>query len=80
MWGLFIRGIIVALRSATTAGVSVAAFGRVAFVGLIGNRPLTQLGQQEIRNAFGRIGLEKLTIPISSAGLLNVVRSSGSIL
>jgi hypothetical protein len=59
MWGLIIRGILAALRLAGSASVRVASFGRVAFVGLIGNRPLAQLGHQEIRNAFARVGLRE---------------------
>lgn len=59
MWGLIIRGILAALRVATTTSVRVAAYGRIAFVGLIGNRPLIQLGHQQIRNAFGKIGLRE---------------------
>lgn len=59
MWGLLIRGILTTLRAATTTGVRVASFGRVAFVGLINNRPLAQLTQQEIRNAFAKIGLRE---------------------
>lgn len=59
MWGLLVRAVIAALRGATTNGVRVAAFGRIVFIGLIGNRPLAQLGQQEIRNAFAKIGLRE---------------------
>lgn len=59
MWGILIRAIIAALRVATTTSARVATFGRIAFVGLIGNRPLSQLGQQEIRNAFAKIGLRE---------------------
>jgi hypothetical protein len=59
MWGLLIRGLLAALRAATTTGVRVANYGRITFVGLIGNRPLVQLGQQEIRNAFAKIGLRE---------------------
>lgn len=59
MWGLLIRGVMALLRVATTTTVRVATFGRIAFVGLIGNRPLAQLGQQEIRNAFAKIGLRE---------------------
>jgi hypothetical protein len=49
--------IVVALRAATT--VRVGAFGRIAFVGLINNRPLVTLTQQEIRNAFAKVGLRE---------------------
>ncbi|RIK82529.1 MAG: hypothetical protein DCC67_07065 [Planctomycetota bacterium] len=59
MWALLIRGLIVAVRSATMTGVRVATFGRVAFVGLIAKRPLVQLTHQEIRNAFAKIGLRE---------------------
>jgi hypothetical protein len=59
MWGLLVRALIAALRVATTTSVRVATFGRIAFIGLIGNRPLVQLGQQEIRNAFAKIGLRE---------------------
>jgi len=59
MWGILMRGLLMALRAATTTGVRVATFGRVAFIGLINNRPLTQLTQQEIRNAFAKIGLRE---------------------
>ncbi len=59
MWGILIRGILAALRAATATGVRVAAYGRIAFIGLIGNRPLIQLGQQEVRNAFAKIGLRE---------------------
>ena len=48
-----------ALRVATTTSVRVAMFGRIAFVGLIGNRPLIQLGHQQIRNAFAKVGLRE---------------------
>lgn len=59
MWGVLIRGIFAVLRAATTTSVRIAAFGRVTFIGLIGNRPLAQLGQQEIRNAFAKVGLRE---------------------
>jgi len=59
MWGLVIRALLVALRAATTTSVRVATIGRIAFVGLINNRPLAQLTQQEIRNAFAKIGLRE---------------------
>lgn len=59
MWGLLIRGLLAALRVTTTTGVRVANFGRIAFIGLIGNRPLAQLGHQQIRNAFAKIGLRE---------------------
>lgn len=59
MWGIIVRAILAALRGAATTGVRVASYGRIAFVGLIGNRPLAQLGQQEIRNAFAKIGLRE---------------------
>lgn len=59
MWGLLIRGILLALRAAITTGVRVATVGRIALVGLINNRPLAQLTQQEIRNAFAKIGLRE---------------------
>ena len=59
MWPLLIRAVLAAVRVATTAGVRVVSFGRVAFVGLIANRPLAQLTQQEIRNAFAKIGLRE---------------------
>lgn len=59
MWGVLIRAILAALRTTTPAGVRVATVGRIAFVGLINNRPVAQLTQQEIRNAFARIGLRE---------------------
>lgn len=59
MWSILIRALLIALRAATTASVRVASFGRIAFVGLINNRPLAQLTQQEIRNAFTKIGLRE---------------------
>ena len=59
MWGLIIRGILAVLRVATATSVRVATFGRIAFVGLIGNRPLVQLGHQQMRNAFAKIGLRE---------------------
>jgi hypothetical protein len=59
MWGFIIRGLLSLLRGATTAGVQVARLGRISFAGLISNRPLAQLGQQEIRNAFAKIGLRE---------------------
>lgn len=59
MWGLIVRGILAALRVATTTSVRVATYGRITFIGLIGNRPLMQLGHQEIRNAFAKIGLRE---------------------
>ena len=59
MWGILIRGIVAALRVATTTSVRVASYGRIAFIGLIGNRPLVQLGHQQIRNAFAKIGLRE---------------------
>ena len=59
MWSFIVRMIVVALRAATTNTVRVAAFGRIAFVGLIKNRPLVELTQQEIRNAFAKVGLRE---------------------
>jgi hypothetical protein len=59
MWGFIVRMILVALRAATTNTVRMAAFGRIAFVGLIKNRPLVTLTQQEIRNAFEKVGLRE---------------------
>jgi hypothetical protein len=60
MWFALIRTIVVAvLRMTATTGVRVATFGRIAFVGLIGNRSLATLTQQEVRNAFARIGLRE---------------------
>jgi hypothetical protein len=60
MWVAIIRAIVAAvLRATGTAGVQVARFGRIAFTGLIANRPLITLTQQEIRNAFAKIGLRE---------------------
>jgi hypothetical protein len=59
MWGIIIRAIAAALRLVTRTGVAVARYGRITFVGLIGNRPLASLTQQEIRNAFARVGLRE---------------------
>jgi hypothetical protein len=59
MWSIVIRMIVAALRVATTTTVRVGAFGRIAFVGLINNRPLVTLTQQEIRNAFEKVGLRE---------------------
>lgn len=63
MWGIIIRAIVAALKAAlrtgSSVGVRVATFGRISFVGLIGNRPLAQLTQQEIRNAFAKVGLRE---------------------
>lgn len=59
MWGILIRALVTSLRTAATTSVRVASYGRIAFVGLIGNRPVVQLGQQEIRNAFAKIGLRE---------------------
>jgi hypothetical protein len=59
MWSVIVRLILAALRTATTTSVRVAAFGRIAFVGLIGNRPLATLTQQEVRNAFAKVGLRE---------------------
>jgi hypothetical protein len=59
MWGLLFRAVLAALRGASVTGVRVATLGRVAFVGLIRNRPLAQLTQQEIRNAFAQVGLRE---------------------
>jgi hypothetical protein len=59
MWGLLVRSLFNALRAGSTDSVSVASYGRVTFVGLIGNRPLAELGQQEIRNALAKIGMRE---------------------
>lgn len=59
MWGAIIRIIMAALRGTASTGVRVARFGRIGFVGLIRHRPLAQLTQQEIRNAFAKVGLRE---------------------
>ena len=60
MWGIIFRGLLTLLRSLGARGgaagarttVAVSRFGRVAFTGLIRNRPLSQLTHQEVRNAM----------------------------
>jgi hypothetical protein len=59
MWGVIIRAIAAALRALGRSTVTVARFGRIRFIGLIGNRPLASLTQQEVRNAFARAGLRE---------------------
>jgi len=59
MWGILVRGLLAVLRGAAATGVRVASVGRVAFVGLVGNRLLVHLTQQEVRNAFAKIGLRE---------------------
>ncbi|HJZ54491.1 MAG TPA: hypothetical protein VKE74_06010 [Gemmataceae bacterium] len=59
MWGILIRAILAVLRGAATTSVRVARFGRLTFTGLIKNRPLAELTQQEIRNAFAKVGLRE---------------------
>ncbi|MEX0887148.1 MAG: hypothetical protein WD009_11995 [Phycisphaeraceae bacterium] len=72
MWHVIVRSLLAAMGNTTpvtgpagataataTAGVPVAPHGRIAFIGLINNRPLTSVGQQEIRNAFAKIGLRE---------------------
>ena len=57
--GAILRLIFKLLTRTGAAGVRVATLGRVAFVGLIRNRPLGELTQQAIRNAFGKAGLRE---------------------
>ena len=59
MWSLVFRLIAAALRGGRTATVTVARYGRIRFVGLIGNRPLQSLTQQEIRNALAKAGMRE---------------------
>ena len=66
MWGLIARGIMLLLRvgartgpTAARTATAVSKFGRISIVGLIRNRPLASLTQQEIRNAFAKIGLRE---------------------
>ncbi len=70
MWSLLARLLVAGVRGAVVAAgrlatrsaavsLQVARFGRIAFVGLINNRPLASLGQQEIRNAFAKVGLRE---------------------
>lgn len=71
MWPIIVRGLMAAcFRAATssagragvgaaTAGVQPARRGRIQFAGLINNRPLVGVGQQEIRNAFAKVGLRE---------------------
>jgi hypothetical protein len=63
MWQLIFRLLAAALRAvggaASRAPVTVLRFGRITFVGLINNRPLITLTQQEIRNAFAKVGLRE---------------------
>lgn len=66
MWGFLIRLLLAAFRSGARVGprlaptgLPVASFGRIAFTGLIRNRPLLSVTQQEIRNAFAKIGLRE---------------------
>lgn len=59
MWGIIVRAIVAALRGAVGMTVRVGTVGRVAFVGLINNRPLATLTQQEVRNAFAKAGLRE---------------------
>ena len=57
--GAILRLIFKLLTRTGAAGVRVATLGRVAFVGLIRNRPLGELTQQAIRNAFAKAGLRE---------------------
>ena len=66
MWGLIFRGILGVLRGTARGGaaglrttVAVSRYGRVAFSGLIRNRPLNQLTQQEVRNAMAQAGMRE---------------------
>jgi hypothetical protein len=59
MWESLIRGVLAALEDATTPSVRVASHGRIAVVGLIGNQPLSALGQPEIRHAFTKMGMRE---------------------
>jgi hypothetical protein len=58
-WDLLIRMILAGVRAAPTAGIPVSSVGRIEFVGLINHRPLGTVTQQEIRNAFAKIGLRE---------------------
>ena len=57
MWGLIFRFVLAALGRG--AGTQMAAAGRIVFVGLINQRNLMMLTQQEIRNAFAKVGLRE---------------------
>ena len=67
MWGIIFRGLLTLLRSLGARGgaagvrntVAVSRFGRVAFTGLIRNRPLSQLTHQEVRNAMAQAGMRE---------------------
>ncbi len=59
MWGLIFRLFISAVRATSTASVRLATYGRLSFVGLIARRPLASVTQQEVRNAFAKIGLRE---------------------
>jgi hypothetical protein len=64
MWGLIARGVMQLLRLFARGGgaartVAVSRYGQITFVGLIRNRPLHSLTQQEIRNAFAKVGLRE---------------------
>ncbi len=57
MWPMLIRAITAALRKGSS--VRVGSAGRFQVRGLIGNRPLSSLTQQEIRNALAKSGLRE---------------------
>ncbi len=66
MWGVIVRGIVQLLRSVARLGptaaprmMAVSKLGRISFAGLIRNRPLATLTQQEIRNSFAQVGLRE---------------------
>ncbi len=59
MWSVIFRLLARFLGGAGRATAQVARFGRVAFTGLIKNRALNTLTQQEVRNAFAKVGLRE---------------------
>ena len=63
MWGLIIRTILRLLlrggASAARTTISLSRYGRVAFTGIVRNRPLRDLTQQQIRNAMSRAGMRE---------------------
>lgn len=59
MWRLIFVSLMAVVRFTARSPVFVSRFGRIAFRGLIGNRHLTQLGHQEIRNALVKVGMRE---------------------
>lgn len=63
MFQIILRLAMAALRAlgvgARVGGPAIARFGRIAFTGLIRNRPLKDLTQQEIRQALAQAGMRE---------------------